>query len=231
LIDTSPLRRKNFLDQLEIKAKTRTTKGNGPARALRREGHVPAVLYGPSTEPQMLSVSAYDLDMTLKKGNISRAILSLAIDDQPSRIAMVKELQQHPVTGDVLHLDLYEIDMARKIKVNVPISTTGKSKGIELGGMLQIIRRELEVLCLPNAIPETITIDITDLDIGDSVHVEEIPLGENIELPLDVNFTVLTIVSPKIEAVPEEEEEEALEGEEEAAEGEEGEASEPQEES
>jgi large subunit ribosomal protein L25 len=215
LIDTSPLRRKNFLDQLEIKAKTRTTKGNGPARALRREGHVPAVLYGPSTEPQMLSVSAYDLDMTLKKGNISRAILSLAIDDQPSRIAMVKELQQHPVTGDVLHLDLYEIDMARKIKVNVPISTTGKSKGIELGGMLQIIRRELEVLCLPNAIPETITIDITDLDIGDSVHVEDITFEGDVEIPHEVNYTVLTITTTKAEA-EEEVVEEGEEGEEEA---------------
>jgi large subunit ribosomal protein L25 len=163
----------------------------------------------------MLSVSAYDLDMTLKKGNISRAILSLAIDDQPSRIAMVKELQQHPVTGDVLHLDLYEIDMARKIKVNVPISTTGKSKGIELGGMLQIIRRELEVLCLPNAIPETITIDITDLDIGDSVHVEDITFEGDVEIPHEVNYTVLTITTTKAEA-EEEVVEEGEEGEEEA---------------
>ena len=129
---------------------------------------------------------------------------------------MIKELQTQPVSRNYLHVDFYEIDMARKIKVNVPVVTMGKSAGVEAGGILQIIRREIEVLCLPNKIPEKIEIDITDLEIGDSVHVEELPLEEDAEIQADTNFTVLTVLSPKVEAEPEEEE--ALEEEEEGAE-------------
>jgi large subunit ribosomal protein L25 len=214
------------LEKIQLKAKTRTTKGNGPARAIRREGRVPAVLYGPNTEPMMLSVDMHDLEMVLKQGNIGRAILDLDIDDGKStKSAMVKELQTHPVSQAFLHMDLYEISMDRKIRVNVPVVTTGKSKGVELGGMLQLIRRELEVYCLPNEIPEAITIDITDLDMGDAIHVEDIQLGGDLEISHEVNFTVLTVVSPKVEAEEaEEEEEEALE------EGAEAEAAEAQEE-
>ena len=198
------------MDKIELKAETRNNKGNGPARVLRREGRLPAVLYGPNTEPCMLSIAAYDLEMVLKQGNIGRAILNLTIEGQPAKSTMVKELQQHPVTGEFLHLDLYEIDMARKIRVNVPVTTTGKSKGIEMGGMLHIVRRELEVLCLPDAIPGTISVDITDLDIGDSVHVGDLKFEGDVEVPHEVNFTILTITSAKTAA----EEEAAGEGEE-----------------
>jgi large subunit ribosomal protein L25 len=106
-----------------------------------------------------------------------------------------------------------------KIKVKVPVEVTGKSKGVELGGVLNIVRRNLEVFCLPISIPEAIVIDITDLDVGDSVHVKEIPLEDGVEINADVNFTVLTVVAPKQEVVEEPEEGEEIEGEE----GEEGE--------
>ena len=198
------------MDKIELKAETRTTTGNGPARTLRRQGRLPGVLYGPNTEPRLLSIASHDLDMVLKKGNIGRAILNLSIDGQPAKPTMVKELQQHPVSSQFLHLDLYEIDMARKIRVNVPVTVTGKSKGVEMGGMMHLVRRELEVLCLPIAIPETITIDITDLDIGDSVHVEDLNFEGDVEIPHEVNFTVLTITAAKVE----EEEEAVEEGEE-----------------
>ena len=128
---------------------------------------------------------------------------------------MIKEMQKHPVSRTVLHLDLYEVSMDQKIKVMVPVVTTGKSPGVEMGGTLQIIRRELEVFCLPDQVPENISIDISALEIGDSFHVEELPLDEAAEIPADVNFTILTILSPTAE------EEEEVEGEEE--EGEEGE--------
>ena len=186
------------MEKIQLKAKTRNTKGNGPARALRREGRMPAVLYGPKTAPMMLSIDMHDLELVLKQGNIGQAVLDLAIDDgQTTKPVMVKEFQTHPVSQAFLHMDLYEVDMNRKIRVNVPVVTTGKSKGVELGGMLQIIRRELEVFCLPNEIPEAITVDITDLDMGDSLHVEEIPVEGDVEILHDVNFTVLTVVSPK----------------------------------
>ncbi len=131
---------------------------------------------------------------------------------------MIKELQAHPVSGNFIHIDFYEIDMKRQIKVMVPVITKGQAMGVENGGMLNIVRRELELLCLPGDIPEAVEIDITDLDIGDSIHLEDIPLGDNIEMAGDVNFTVVTVLSPKAE-------EEAVEGEEaelEAGEAEEG---------
>jgi large subunit ribosomal protein L25 len=179
-----------------------------------------------------LTVNIKEFEQILKKGNIGSIILNLVIQNgkKITKPAMIKELQSHPVSRDFLHIDFYEIDMQRKINVMIPVLTKGISKGVELGGLLQIIRREIEVLCMPGDIPEAIELDITDLDVGDSVHVEEIPLGDNVEISSDVNFTVLTIVSPKVEEV-EEEEEEGLEGEEAAVEGEAGEGAEPEEES
>lgn len=202
------------MDLIELNAKTRSRKGNGPARSLRREGMIPGILYGAKTDPVMLSVNTYDLEMIVKNGNIGQLLLKLTIQDgdMPSKSAMIKELQRHPVTRNFLHVDLYEVEMNKKIRVSIPVATTGKSKGVELGGMLQIIRREVDVLCYPNQIPETLTIDITDLDVGDSFHVEDISLPEGIEIPADVNFTVVTVLSQKAEAEPSEE----GEGEEEA---------------
>ena len=180
-----------------------------------------------------MTVNIKELEQIFKKGNIGSIILNLVIQNgqKVTKPAMIKEFQSHPVSGDFLHIDFYEIDMQRKINVMIPVVTKGICKGVELGGLLQIIRREIEVLCMPGDIPEAIEIDITDLDMGDSLHVDEIPLGDNVEIATDVNFTVLTIVSPKVEEVEEEEEEEALEGEEAAAEGEAGEGAEPEEES
>ena len=212
------------MNNIELQATTRTGTGNGPARALRREGRVPAILYGPADKPQMLSVGTHDFEEVVKEGNVGRSIFNLVIDGgKETKAAMIKELQIHPVHHGLIHVDFYAVDMARKVRVNVPVTATGKSKGVETGGMLQIIRRELEVLCLPNAIPQEITIDITELDVGQSVHVEDIQLGGDVELPHEVNFTVLTILSQKKAEVEEVEEgEEVAEAaEEEAATGEE----------
>ena len=112
---------------------------------------------------------------------------------------MIKNVQMHPVTRHMIHADFYEIAMDRKIRAMAPVTVTGKCIGVENGGMLQIIRRELEVLCFPNQMPEEIEIDITDLDMGDSVHIQDIVTEEGIEFPHDVNFTVLTILSGRPE--------------------------------
>jgi large subunit ribosomal protein L25 len=214
------------LNSIELQAATRTGTGNGPARALRREGRVPAILYGPADKPQMLSVGTHDFEDIIKEGNVGHSIFNLVIDGgKETKAAMVKELQTHPVDHGLVHIDFYAVDMARKVRVNVPVATTGKSIGVEMGGMLQIIRRELEVLCLPNAIPQVITIDISQLDVGQSVHVEDIQIEGDVELPHEVNFTVLTILSQKKAEV-----EEAEEGEEEVAEAAEEEAAAPDEE-
>ncbi len=217
------------MEQTSLEAQVRKTTGNGPARVLRREGRIPAVLYGPKTETVMLSIDNKEFEQIVKKSSIGSALLKLDIKNGQtgSRSAMVKELQTHPVTGQFLHVDFYEVDLTRKINAMVPVTVTGKSQGVEDGGILQIVRREIEVFCLPTAIPEAIEVDISDLDIGGSVHINDIDLPDDVELPEDIDFTVLTVLAPKVEEeiVEEEEleegEEVAEEGAEEAPEGEE----------
>lgn len=217
------------MESIELKASVRKTVGNNPARALRREGKLPAVLYGPGKQPLLLSVDTHELELVVKGVSSAQLLLQLIIenDKHAKRRAMIKELQRHPLSREPLHVDFYEVSMDRKISVKIPVVTTGTSQGVAMGGMLQIIRHELEVECLPNQIPEKIEIDITDLDIGDSVHVQEIPLAGEVEFPTDVNFTVLTVLSPtkeEEEVVETDEEGEELEMEAEA--GEEAESSE-----
>jgi large subunit ribosomal protein L25 len=144
-----------------------------------------------------------DLEQALKNNKIGQALLSLNIGDgESTRTAMIREFQTDPVSRAFLHVDFYEIAMDRKIRVKVPIVTKGLSKGVEFGGLLQIVRREIEVLCLPTVIPKSIEIDVTELEIGDSIHVKDIPLAEGIEIPPDVNFTIVTVLSQKGEERP-----------------------------
>lgn len=209
------------MEFIALSTKPRTRTGKGGARALRREGRIPAVLYGPNTETRMLSVDAAGLQNHLKKHPASLSVFKLALDDDSGgteNLAMLKELQDDPISGALLHADFYRIDMDRKVSVGVPVTVTGKSKGVEMGGMLQIVRRELTVHCLPDRIPRKIEIDITNLGVGEAVHVEDIQLGEDVEIPHDVNFTVVTVLSTrKTDSVTEGEEGEGEGGEEEAA--------------
>jgi large subunit ribosomal protein L25 len=214
------------LEQIDLKAQVRKKTGKGSARTLRREGRMPAVLYGQKTDSIMLSIDIKEFELIVKNANVGSLLLKLQIQNgkTSTRPAMIKELQTNPVTGAFLHVDFYEIDMQRKINVSVPVVARGKSVGVENGGLLQIVRRELELLCLPTAIPEAIEVDITDLTIGDSVHVQEIALPGDVELTEETDFTVITVLAPKIEEEPIEEEE-LEEGEEVAEEeGAEGEA-------
>jgi len=186
------------LEFIELKAQKRETRGNSPARKLRREGNVPAVLYGRGKTPTSLAINAHELELVLKDSQAGQVFVNLDIEAVGRRQALLKELQRHPVKGAYIHADFYEIDLDRKIRIKVPVTTRGQAKGVEMGGMLQIIRRELEVLCLPRSIPERLEIDITNLDIGESFHVEEIPLEAGVEIPHEVNFTVLTILSGRM---------------------------------
>ncbi|MFC1896798.1 50S ribosomal protein L25/general stress protein Ctc [Thermodesulfobacteriota bacterium] len=207
----------------ELTATVRTTFGNGPARTLRRQGRVPAVLYGPGSDPVNLAVSLSDLEAVIKQAGHEQFLLDLRIENGGvvRRNAMIKELQLHPISLRCLHADFYEVAMDRMITVSVPVETIGKAEGEEKGGMLQVVRRELEVKCLPSDVPSSIEVDVSALDLGDSIHLLDIPVADNIELVATTNSTVVTVIAPKVEAEPEEEElEEGAEDEELAAESE-----------
>jgi large subunit ribosomal protein L25 len=189
------------LEQINLNVRIRKTTGNSPARALRREGRIPAVLYGPKTEPILLSVDSKEFEQIVKKSTIGSVLLNLLIQngDTKSRPAMVKELQTHPVTQRFLHVDFYEIDMQRKIRVMVPVVLKGKAKGVEEGGLLQITSREIEVLCLPTEIPEAFEVDVTNLDIGDAIHSGDIQATGNVEIVEEADVTVVSVLAPKVE--------------------------------
>jgi large subunit ribosomal protein L25 len=211
------------LDVFDLKATRREKTGKGQARELRRQGLVPAVLYGPKIDAVPLTISVKDLQNIYKASGSEHMVLSLIINNGGTqrKTAMIKELQTAPATSDYLHVDFYEVALDQAIQVNVPVEVVGTSKGVERGGYLQVVRHNLEVSCLPTDVPSSITVDISDLDIGDSIHVDKITVGDEVTLLYETNFTVITVVAPMAEE-EEAEEEELEEGEEaEVSEGEE----------
>ncbi len=203
------------MDIKKLTVQARESTGKGTARTLRRDGKIPAVVYGSASGSMPLSVDMHELELLLKKTNYNQVLINLTVENGTSseKTVMIKELQTDPLSHHYLHIDFYEVKMDQKITTTIPLVFTGTSKGVEEGGILQIIRRELEVACLPTQIPQQIEIDITNLEIGDSIHVEEITVPGEVEILFDVNFTVVTVVSPRRE------EGEAEEGEEIAEEG------------
>lgn len=135
------------MELIELNANVRTKTGNGPARVLRTAGRMPAVLYGPTIDPVQLSVDVKELEQIFKTAASTQTLLNLVVHNGEtySKSVIIKELQTHPTTEALLHADFYEINLDKQITVNVSVVTTGKSKGVEAGGLLQIVRRELEV--------------------------------------------------------------------------------------
>lgn len=209
------------MDLIKLNATQRTISGKGAARRTRREKRIPGVVYGAKMTPLMISLDTSEFDKIIRDQGTSGLFLNLKIqgDDPQAKVVMLKEMQMDPFGIEYLHADFQQIDMDTQVTVSVPVEIVGTSKGVkEGGGMLQIIRRELEVVCKPADTPEKIEIDVTDLDIGDAVHVEDIDLGESVQIPHEVNFTMITVIPPDMGGEEEVAEEDELAGEEEMAE-------------
>ncbi|MBU2489587.1 MAG: 50S ribosomal protein L25/general stress protein Ctc [Proteobacteria bacterium] len=204
------------MEAAELKAKKREKTGNGPARVLRREGFIPAVIYGAKKEPMSLIVGVRDLEDALKASGSGSTMLNLTIenDGQDKRVVMLKELQRHPLSRKFIHADFYEVDMKREIWVNVPVEIKGQAPGVEAGGTLQVLRRELEMSCLPMQIPQIFVVDVSGLEIGDSVHISDLTLPEGVSMDRSLDYTVVTVVAPRSEEKPGAVEEETEEAEE-----------------
>lgn len=214
------------MKELSLNVVKRDATGKGANRRLREQGFIPAVVYGPETKPILVQINYRDLYKAMHGVSLS-AIIDLTIEGtgEPTRKVLIRELQKDPVSGDLVHLDFHHIAMDKPITVTIPIHTEGIPDGVKnFGGIVQMVRRELEISCLPANIPDQVVIDISHLGIGGSVHVSEITL-ENIEIVTDPGQTIVTVVAPTIikEAVAEAEAvptEGAVEGEAEKAEGE-----------
>jgi large subunit ribosomal protein L25 len=217
--------------ETKLKAELRTETGKGPAHRLRAAGRVPATLYGHGMEPVSLSVSGQDLIHLFHQAG-QNALVDLQVDGT-EHLAIARDVQRDHLHGRYIHLDFLAIRRDEKIKVSVQVFEVGESVGVEEGGVVEHHLREIELECLPADVPERIEVDITQMRIGDMVHVGEIPPPEGSTFLSDPETPVLSIITPAIlqveadlsvpgeeapEVEPEAEVEEAAE--EEAAEGE-----------
>jgi large subunit ribosomal protein L25 len=201
-----------------LTAQSRKETGKGAARTLRSQALIPAVFYGPEVDPVHLCLEYRDLEKLIKTGAGENVIIDLAIETGKSTLnhrAMLKEIQLDPVKQTILHVDLYEISMDKKIEVEVPIALTGTARGVTEGGILQQVSRTLEISCLPDNIPDTFELDVSELEIGDSLHVSDLKIPDDIEVLVEEELTVATVVPPtKVEEIEPEVPEEEEEGEE-----------------
>lgn len=197
-----------------LNAEPRSETGKGAARQLRRDGRLPAVVYGHGDESKSLTLNAHELDRLLSRIHAATTVIDLAVDGDETRQVLIREIQRHPFRSDVLHVDFFHIRADEKIKVRIPVHLEGEAPGVEEGGILQQVRHELEVECLPGEIPEAFTVDVSGLDIGDSIHVGDIDARGALILD-DADLTICTVAQPSLVELPEEEEEEEelLEGE------------------
>ena len=211
----------------ELKLEKRTEKGKSANRKLRREGYLPAIMYGHGEEPQLVKVKRVDFDRLFKATKGESVVLQLKLG-RSKKLSIIKEVARHPVTGEPLHVDFHILHKGEAVEVAVPVLLVGTPRGIKLGGVLEHILREVTVKAKPSDIPPHIEIDVSELGIGDSIHVKDIKL-EGVEILEDPEETIVTVLAPRkaVEevAAPAAEEEVEAEAEEEEA-GEAGEEAE-----
>lgn len=198
--------------------------GKGVARKLRAAGRMPAVCYGHGESTVTVSVDPTALRRLLERSDAGmNTLINLKGAGVDGRMVLVREIQRDPVRGLYLHADFYSVNVEETVEVSVPLHIVGRAAGVELGGILDHQLREIELECLPLAIPKELEVDVSNLELGDSLHVRDIPLPEGVTLKSDPNLSVVSVVAP---SKAEEEAPAAAEGVEAAAEGVEAEAAE-----
>jgi large subunit ribosomal protein L25 len=197
------------MEATELKACIRNESGKGPARRYREKGLIPAVFYGRGQDATLLSVNAADL-LKIIKGKKKNIFIMLLIegDKRPEKLSLMKELQIEPVSRRFYHVDFYEIRMDRKLTLEIPLRFVGIPIGVQNGGELQHLKRDLKVSCLPSDLPDFIDLDVSVLDIGNSIKVQDIKVPEGITVldPGDVGVAMVAIVKvsvPQAEAAAE----------------------------
>lgn len=189
---------------ITIQADQRNLVTKGDLRRLRSEGQIPAVVYGKQLQnPQAISISEKQVASLLRTH--PNAVFALEIPGTGKQSVMITEVQRDVLNGQMLHIDFHQINMNEKVRTQVRIEVTGESFGVREGGIQQSILHELEIQCLPGEIPEFIPADITNLAVGESLHVSDLYLPEGVEAKTEADAVVVTILAPQKEAETEEE--------------------------
>ena len=181
------------MEIIDIGVKPRDERGKGPARRVRRTGRIPAVVYRAGNEPVQLSVDPTELELKMRKSGNRNALLRVQVEGS-ERLCLLKDIQRHPLSRKLLPVDLYEVRKDAAVEVGVKVTLVGRATGTRKGGLISLVRPRLMIRCLPEAIPATIDLDVTNLDLGDHIRVSEIvpPAGTRILYDQDFNVVVLS---------------------------------------
>lgn len=206
-------------DRLTLSAETRERAGKGASRAIRREGRVPAVIYGNKQEPLQIHVEEKALVKMLSTGHFMNSVIMIDAGGPATR-TLPKDVQFHPVTDRPIHVDFLRISEHSKVTVAVPVVFVDQeeSRGVKRGGVLNIVQHEVELVCDASKIPDQLTISLKGVEIGDSIHISNVTLAEGVTPAItDRDFTIATLAAPTVSTAAEEEEDAALAAEQSAA--------------
>ncbi len=202
-------------DTIQMSATKRDRAGKGSARAARRSGLIPAVIYGGKTAPETININDNSFRKLMSQPGIMSHVIALDVEGKTTNV-LPRDIQFHPVTDAPLHVDFLRITASSTVMVMVPVVFTNEdaSPGLKGGGVLNIVRHEIEMSCSATSIPESLTVDLTGTEIGDSVHISAVSLPENTQPTItDRDFTIATIAAPTVEVEVEETVEEETAGE------------------
>ena len=188
--------------QVKLMAERRTAIGRSAVRKLKAAGSVPAVMYGSKDKPEALQVSRRDINSLLSHAAGENILVELEIAGK-SRLALVQEVQHAPLGGAVLHVDFHAVSQDEVIQADVPLEPTGTANGVKnMGGLLEQNLRSLAIECLPRDLPDVIRVDVSALDIGDSIHVREIQLPAGVTTRIQLDLTAFSVLAPTVEEEP-----------------------------
>jgi len=188
--------------QVKLKAQKRTLVGRNAIKKIREEGLVPAVIYGSQAEPMTLQIDARELTTVLAGASSEHVLVELEILDESQsthRLALIQEVQHHPLKSALVHVDFHAVSATEKITSEVPIEAVGEALGVRtFGGLLEYSLRTLEVECYPQDLPDIVRIDVSNLNIGESLHVRNIQLPSGVEAITDEDLTVVSVVASRV---------------------------------
>ena len=189
------------MKSVALKAYPRAQVQRAEVTKLRRAGRVPATIYGRQAKPQNLEINAKEISDLIHHSVSENLLVDLSVvnDARSKRLALVQEIQHHPLDGKVLHVDFHEVAENEKVTVQVPVETTGEAVGVKAGGVLEHVLFKLKVRCLPKDLPEQIVIDVTPLEIGKSIHIADVKAPAGVEILGDKHITVVAVAAPRAE--------------------------------
>ena len=184
------------METTTLQAEVRDTRGKGPARRLRAQGKIPGVFYGPGLEPTPLTLSPKELEKALRGERGRNVVFTLSVGGK-DELAMVKDVTVDPVSQELLHVDLYRVFEDKELELDVPFRTHGRAQGVVMGGVLNVTRRTLPVRTIPAKIPVSIDVDVTPLQLRDTISVEQVEMPEGVECTLSPKLSLVLVLEPR----------------------------------